>query len=1830
MEPMLDNEQLFRHSYIASIEPPQRTGPVNVEDIKADLSTEFSLVSSSSDTSQRSSLESKGHIQVCLRIRPFTSLERENEFQDCVSLEDSTSIILKAPQSCLSRLSEKNAGQMIQKFTFSRVFGPETTQEEVFEGAMRQPVQDFLDGYNRLIFTYGVTNAGKTYTFRGTEDDVGILPRTMDMLFKSFQGKLYTAMDLKPHRCRDYIKLTKDQVREEIAIKNSILRLTKEVDHQNGTTNKAPADSNDLEQLLKDPEQSSPTVKNYVKFSVWVSFFEIYNECFYDLLIPVSNDKKRRTLRLAQDIKGCSYVKGLQWVQISDSKEAFRLLKLGLKQQSIASTKLNANSSRSHSIFTVKVLKIEDSGAPQVIRVNELSLCDLAGSERCTKTRNEGDRLKESGNINTSLLILGKCINALKNCQQSKLQQHIPFRESKLTHYFQGFFSGKGKIYMIVNISQCASAYDETLSVLKFSAIAQKVFVMDASILPQVQSFGQKSAKESSLLDTKMPIPRKRTTVLWDRSLEDVIEDDEEQHMSKEEAVQQHEANQVCMRKEDYMTLLNLIEDLKKKLIAEKSSKLLMELKIREEVTEEFTQFFAKRERDFKECLSQERERLEENTERRLEIFTELVNGYIKNTDEGYKDGPSSEEAGPLDEKRSIGPGTYTDLEGVIASLQDDIADIKKQAEEAHKYIGNLEDPREATAWLEKELGKTTTELTKTKEELTMKTKELIKAERELAKKSKDVETQMIKLAESSEQLKEAAEKMNTQNKRIQELMDIVEQKDDIITRLQDLISLLEETIKDYDNTVTSLKRMAEKSSNQVIESSQFKDCEDTVLGVGRKRCFENRPTVEEEPPTKKGDTKESWEYDPLEQKGAEYLKANAYENLPEILALRERTETLEGQLAALEEKNKKEFSEQITNLHLKLSASEERAFCLSEELKQCQADYQKIASQLDKQKTINKEQEGKIIELNNEVESAKQMLIDKLSQIKAVLSKVDELYECHSLAESYAMDIDFVNLKASLDFQKGELERAQVSSVYMQSQTTATEDQKWEGFFHSSVESIWEECKNIIRVSSEKSQRIQELLQQVEDLKKGLDDSENCNNQLKIKLNEIANQDHQSLKEKELMSQLEEQIQKKTQDFEKQAAEDRRVIAEFEEEVTTYKEKIRELECLLEAFKAKDDSIEKLEEVLKEKESIILNLETNTVALQEKCANSDLTIKELNDKEVNLKEEIVQLMSSLENMKCCLQVKEKNEDEQIQSIELLRKDLSESSALVRSLKEDLQRKEDEYIDLKEKFSDAKKQIQQVQEEVGTMRSEEKSLRNKVNELQKIKNQLSEELGIKQRTILQLKKEQLNNEKLEEISKEYEKTCKDLCAKEKIIENMRMTLEEQEQTQIEQEEVIEAKLEENNRLVWELEVWKQKFGELNNQSDSDWQQKMSKNEEKNISENEEIMKLQKELKENEAKYQNDRKKWLEEKMALVHQVKEAEILHNREMRKFEEEREHHIKKQAEIERLAAAQLIEKDNNLQKWREERDKLVEALEMQLKTLVSNTTQKDKEIAELKQAALKDLRKDEETDIEELRKQLAEKDDFIKELKQHVNHGSLPSMAKVPIPEEGQDEIDQSVNKEDHSEIVLDSSEVSTENGKTDRFPKPEMEIQFTPLQPSKMEVKHQGSSIPVTVKMLKPRKKRKSEEMDEDFVKSENAKNARPAMTNSPSTSNKKMVSTLQPRKPYPLRKQESTSSKNSAKKNGGTLQKIGDFFQSSPTIIQSKAKKLIATISSPNSAEPESIKENEPKPKRAKRKLYSTDISCPLDIPASSILIEEKAKESDHLIIKRRLRSKQAK
>uniref|UniRef100_A0A3P9IH43 Kinesin family member 20Ba n=1 Tax=Oryzias latipes TaxID=8090 RepID=A0A3P9IH43_ORYLA len=408
----------------------------------------------------------KQHLQVYLRIRPFTSEEsKRGESQDCVTIEALDTVLLRPPSSpaVSARFSTDRAlPQAGQRFRFSKVYGPETTQRELFDGTVKDLVKDALEGTSTLVFTYGVTNAGKTFTFLGPDADAGILPRSLDVIFNSMEGQVFCGMSIKPHRCREFTRLSREQQAEEELFKRNLFRQTVEVMSSISST------SEDGVKLK---------VEANTKFSVWVSFCEIYNENIHDLLEVTPSGAPRRTaLRLSQDIKGNAFIKDLRWVQVDTAEEAYKVVKLGKKNQSFCSTRLNNLSSRSHSIFSIRILRIEDAEMPRVSTVSELCLCDLAGSERCAKTQNKGERLKEAGNINTSLLILGKCINALRHKQQTKLLQHVPFRESKLTHYLQGFFCGRGKTCMIVNINQCASMYDETLSVLKFSAVAQKVY----------------------------------------------------------------------------------------------------------------------------------------------------------------------------------------------------------------------------------------------------------------------------------------------------------------------------------------------------------------------------------------------------------------------------------------------------------------------------------------------------------------------------------------------------------------------------------------------------------------------------------------------------------------------------------------------------------------------------------------------------------------------------------------------------------------------------------------------------------------------------------------------------------------------------------------------------------------------------------------------------------------------------------------------------------------------------------------------------------------------------------------------------------------------------------------------------------------------------------------------------------------------------------------------------------------------------------------------------------------------------------------------------------
>jgi len=123
---------------------------------------------------------------------------------------------------------------------------------------------------------------------------------------------------------------------------------------------------------------------------------------------------------------------------------------------------MNDRSSRSHSVFQLRLVGKNTITGEKCNGL--LNLIDLAGSERLQASGSTGDRLTETKNINKSLSCLGDVITALANNDQ-----HIPYRNSKLTFLLQNSLGGNSKTLMFVNISPATSSLSESLSSLRFA-----------------------------------------------------------------------------------------------------------------------------------------------------------------------------------------------------------------------------------------------------------------------------------------------------------------------------------------------------------------------------------------------------------------------------------------------------------------------------------------------------------------------------------------------------------------------------------------------------------------------------------------------------------------------------------------------------------------------------------------------------------------------------------------------------------------------------------------------------------------------------------------------------------------------------------------------------------------------------------------------------------------------------------------------------------------------------------------------------------------------------------------------------------------------------------------------------------------------------------------------------------------------------------------------------------------------------------------------------------------------------------------------------------------
>lgn len=200
------------------------------------------------------------------------------------------------------------------------------------------------------------------------------------------------------------------------------------------------------------------------------AYVEIYNEKIRDLLNPTDTD-----LVVREDKAGRTFVNA-QEIPVESFEHCIALLERGQAARQVGETKMNARSSRSHTVFSLQIDSKSGEGIDQSFRASSLNLVDLAGSERLKSTGAEGMRQKEGAHINKSLLVLGTIINRLSssNGDASKIG-HLPYRDSKLTRLLRPALGGNAKTAVLCAVTPSAAHVEETLSTLKFAERAKKV-----------------------------------------------------------------------------------------------------------------------------------------------------------------------------------------------------------------------------------------------------------------------------------------------------------------------------------------------------------------------------------------------------------------------------------------------------------------------------------------------------------------------------------------------------------------------------------------------------------------------------------------------------------------------------------------------------------------------------------------------------------------------------------------------------------------------------------------------------------------------------------------------------------------------------------------------------------------------------------------------------------------------------------------------------------------------------------------------------------------------------------------------------------------------------------------------------------------------------------------------------------------------------------------------------------------------------------------------------------------------------------------------------------
>ncbi|XP_019436239.1 PREDICTED: kinesin-like protein KIN-5D isoform X2 [Lupinus angustifolius] len=331
--------------------------------------------------------------------------------------EDDMKVNTPVVISCNEIRREVSAVQVVankridRTFNFDKVFGSTSQQAELYDEAISPIVHEVLEGYNCTVFAYGQTGTGKTYTMEGGGG-------AKNGEFPSDAGVIPRAVK---------------QIFEILEAQN-------------------------------------------VEYNMKVTFLELYNEELTDLLAPEETStfvdyKSKKPIALMEDGKGGVFVRGLEEEIVCTANEIYKILEKGSAKRHTVETLLNKQSSRSHSIFAITIhIKECTPEGEEMIKCGKLNLVDLAGSENISRSGAREGRAREAGEINKSLLTLGRVINALVDHSG-----HVPYRDSKLTRLLRDSLGGKTKTCIIATISPSIHCVEETLSTLDYAHRAKNI-----------------------------------------------------------------------------------------------------------------------------------------------------------------------------------------------------------------------------------------------------------------------------------------------------------------------------------------------------------------------------------------------------------------------------------------------------------------------------------------------------------------------------------------------------------------------------------------------------------------------------------------------------------------------------------------------------------------------------------------------------------------------------------------------------------------------------------------------------------------------------------------------------------------------------------------------------------------------------------------------------------------------------------------------------------------------------------------------------------------------------------------------------------------------------------------------------------------------------------------------------------------------------------------------------------------------------------------------------------------------------------------------------------